>query len=91
MRTCCETADTKCPQRDVLIEFHPYHVLGPALPASLSYSSHTHLLIQTVELVEAPPGPTLDEADKDPAHGLEVELLITIEYKHLSVREGEGG
>ena len=39
-----------------------------------------HFLIQAVELIKAA---TLDEANKDAPHCLEVKLLIAIEHKHL--------
>mmetsp|Transcript_17017 Transcript_17017/g.54249 ORF Transcript_17017/g.54249 Transcript_17017/m.54249 type:complete len:785 (-) Transcript_17017:5142-7496(-) len=41
------------------------------------------VLLQAVEFVEAPPRAHLHEAHEDPAHRLEVELLVAIEDQHL--------
>mmetsp|Transcript_9476 Transcript_9476/g.27065 ORF Transcript_9476/g.27065 Transcript_9476/m.27065 type:complete len:279 (+) Transcript_9476:6945-7781(+) len=45
--------------------------------------SAQHLLLQAVKLVKATPSAAFHQAHKDAAHGLEVELLVAVEDKHL--------
>lgn len=49
----------------------------------LGDSGQLHLK-QSVELVEASPGATLDETDEDATHRLVVQAFVTIEDEHLA-------
>ena len=43
------------------------------------------VLLKSVELVEAPPGPALDEPDEDAPHALEVNTLVAWEAEERSL------
>ena len=50
---------------------------------NLLTDSRKHIFFQSVELIKAAPGATLDQAHKDAANTLEVKFTITVEYQHL--------
>lgn len=43
-----------------------------------------HCLLQSVELIEAPPGPTLDDANEDTPHALHIDTLNEGSNEHTS-------
>ena len=43
-----------------------------------------HTFLQTIELIKASPCSHLAQTNKDAAHGLEIECLITVEHQHKS-------
>ena len=47
--------------------------------------------MQPVELIKAAPRSTLDEADKNPAHGLDVDAFVAVEDENLSTKEAAEG
>ncbi len=76
------------------------HVLAHQLDLALSFPQTSldhqdllgacgeHTLLETVELIEAPPSAHLAETNEDTTHSVEIEGLIAIEDKHKVAQLG---